>query len=418
MKSNSLRCQDALDHARSLPSAAWILMAGLLLWGSRNAFCQSNAELLRMVQKGYQANLEKLRTWQGKAQVRLLAENWGQCDKIAIDSDVDFVFDADRKAVRWNYRQTSKARHEGGEAVELPRIFSNKMTRDGKVFLMGPYDAPREEGQNHYLTIDSADSYKVENTAYDFHPLLYFTHPTGLGSSLLDTLQFYSEVLQTPDPKHKVIREGSRVTLQVTNEELEIVNRYTFDLSQGCNLVEYYGSDPRITDTWTIEYTQVNGVFVPVKHAHANEDKTKDPLKRTVREAYFVTNVVNEPVPEEAFALEKLGVRAKDVINDKIVGVRYSYKNPRITTGLLWDLKIAGPLAANLVGSLQAEADVNLPRADDNDEQGHAVSADAGPARTPQPLSSVLPGLLASILIAVAGGATWLAVSRRLQKRD
>jgi hypothetical protein len=335
MKNDGIGYQDVSVRRSFELSSLWFLLAGILLCGTQNALCQSDSDLLRLVRDGHRANLEKIRSWKGEARVNHTGENWELCDKLNVDSEVDYAFDADKDAVRWNYKQTSDTRYVGGEAKQLSGVFSNKMIKDGKAFLLGPYRCPKDARPRYYVGIDSADNLRLEISAHDFHPMLYLADPTGQASPLFEILQFYAECAEKGEPGLKVSRNGNRVVLLREDAQHSTINRYTFDLSVGCNLVEYYGSDDSATTTWTMEYVKVGGAFVPSKQVYTNEQKTMSPHRKSRKAVEFLNTVVNEPLSPDEFSLERLGALPGDVIDDRIVGIRYSYKSPQTPLNLM-----------------------------------------------------------------------------------
>lgn len=306
------------------------LVAGLLLLpivgaGRRCIAFEGDAELLRLVRNGYQANVEKVTTWQGSAEIETHTENIG-FDKRTIRSHVDFVYDRDQHAARWNWRSIDDSAIVGDQQKDLSEYIVNKMVKGDRLYRFGPFE-PERQDHAYVLNVNSKAGFRPVNTSDDFDVMAHLTHPRGTHmSSLVEMLDHYYGFTDESDWPARVAQEGSRVIFEIKTDVL--VNHYEFDLSQGCTLVRYFGSGMDVTDEWTYEYEQQDGAFVPRRYVYKNVN-TKEPQRpRTrVRKTVFTRNVVNQPVPPSEFDIAKLGVQPGDAISDRLIGVTYGYKS-------------------------------------------------------------------------------------------
>lgn len=287
---------------------------------------QGDKELLMIVRDAYQANIERVATWQGHAEVKSESENLGY-DRRRIESQVGFVYDRERQAVRWNWLDSADEAVVDNKTTRFRRSFVNKMLRNGTLYRLGPFDAVRKDTP-YTLNINSSDGFRAVNTSDDFDPMLFLTHPTGNGGpSMVELLNMYYDNSDDPDIDATVTRKGDKVILHVDNESASLITHLEFDLLQGCALVSYSVSTPMITQTRTYEYEQISGVFVPKRFIYEHDTRKEGAKTKTrMREVVFTQNSINEPIPESEFSFESLGVQPGDRISDRLMGVAYAYK--------------------------------------------------------------------------------------------
>lgn len=318
-------CASQILRPRLLSLVVLLVMFGSDTSGV-SAPLQGDRELLRIVRDGYQANIERVITWQGYAEVTSQSENMGY-DRRKMESRVEFVYDRGRQAVRWNWMTSADEAVVDNTPKRLRRTFLNKMLKDGTLYRFGPFDPVRKD-KPYTLNIDSMDGFRAVNTSDDFDPRVCLTHPTGSnGPSIIDLLNMYYDKSDDPDIDAKVTRDGNKVILHVDNESASLVTRLEFDLTRGCALISYSVAAPVGGQTHSYEYEQSNGAFVPKRFIYKLETRAEGARTKTrVREMVFTRNSVNEPIPESEFSLESLGVRPGDHISDRFIGVAYAYK--------------------------------------------------------------------------------------------
>jgi hypothetical protein len=284
---------------------------------------RGDRELLRLVRDGCQANAERVYTWCGRAEVTTHTDNRGY-DHRQIKSEVEFAYDRQRQATRWNWLTAEDVIETNGKKRASKPQFVNKLLKDGRVHRFGPYDTVRK-ARVYTLNIDAAGGFRPVNTSDDFDPMVFLRSPVGTHAQpIVDMLDYYYKHGEIPDVDMEVTRKDDKVALQLVDSS--IVRIYEFDLSQGCTLISYRGSDPEVTVTWKYEYEEIDGAFVPKRITYGNENRTGDKPTKRVRDVYFLQNTVNRPVPESEFAFERLGVQSGDLISDRLIGVTYAYK--------------------------------------------------------------------------------------------
>ncbi|MEM9252065.1 MAG: hypothetical protein AAGB29_06915 [Planctomycetota bacterium] len=274
-------------------------------------------DALTEVIEGFEQNQQALRTWQGSATIK----RWKHSDdKLVGESEVDFISDRSNDAIAWK-RTVLAVPSEDPEDFEPYE--TSGMLSDGRIVWVAPRtreDRHDRDGQPHGVNVHvrepEAGPRPLIATDDAFNPGLYFN---PVVNNTPQTLRFYLQNRHNPDMyPATVTRQGSRVVLEITNPtepHNKIINRYTFDLSSGFNLVEsYFESEGNRTAT-TTKYQLVNKVYVPAVSTTVSQRGSQ-----TIRkvETLFTSNRVNEPIPADAFTLEGIGVRDGDYILDTI----------------------------------------------------------------------------------------------------
>jgi hypothetical protein len=200
------------------------------------------------------------------------------------------------------------------------------MLRNEILYRFGPFDPVRKDIP-YTLNIDSTDGFVAVNTSDDFDPRVCLTHPTGTsGRSMIALLNMYYDNSDHPEINAKVTREGDKVILHVDGSGA-IIMHLECDLAQGCAPVSYSITAPTIGLTYSYEYEQISGVFVPKRFTYKHETHEEGAkAKSQVRDMVFTRNSINEPIPESEFSFESLGVRPGDRVSDRFIGVTYAYK--------------------------------------------------------------------------------------------
>jgi len=230
-------------------------------------------------------------------------------------------------AMRWNWTVDSSKIQKDGLAHEENKKFVNCMVKGDSYYDIGPY-YPDKMSRPYLARIRPYEEKFIKIYAYDFHPMFYFGIVDRDMCKRLDQLYREGDLPGDMEPI-RVDRDGDLVTCQLRDEEP--INRYVFNLAQGCNLVSWYSKASIVTERWDFEYEEINGVFVPKSAKWHNEQRVEghEPkiLKRVVD---FEGSVVNEPIPVSEFSLDKLGVEPGDTIYDVAIGLSYTYKTETV----------------------------------------------------------------------------------------
>ena len=200
-------------------------------------------------------NKAKIKTWQGKASI----ERRQVYGKDAVGQDysatVQFVFDRGRKSIRWNTTLEKWARIVQGhdDPQPVPQIINGMMTPEG-LYRFGSYESPgnpkKPIGPDNYLwrTWKSARR-AVAATAIRFQSALFLQSNQQHGD-LIEGLARYIGMANDPRMEVvKVVRDGDQVSIDTGMGNMS--TRYTVNLNQGCNLVEYKSAWPGSAPTTT-----------------------------------------------------------------------------------------------------------------------------------------------------------------------
>ena len=274
--------------------------------------------MLRIMAVGHGVNISKIVTWRGWASVSHVAV--GRSGRKACERhSVVFTYDRELGATRWNWTcQEFRVAQEGVESSQ-PQFVKNTMLKGGARY---EYSRPQRDSKKpRGLSITQADSRRTNNMTTDFDPLRYFR---GGKCEMEKRLLFFADHAESAKLTTKVTRDGDRVTL---DDRLgHAVNRYTMDLSQGCNVVAYHAHGSRFSADWQYDYERVDDVYVPkevVIHIESADRKGRNSV--VDRQVLFTKNLVNLPSDPGLFAIEQLGIRPGDGVYDERLGIAFRY---------------------------------------------------------------------------------------------
>jgi hypothetical protein len=133
-----------------------------------------------------------------------------------------------------------------------------------------------------------------------------------------------------------VTKSGDLITVQVAGPDTNLggfgwmEDRYVFDTSKGFNMVDFKSTNAIQKKNWQVDYAKFKDVFLPIfiKYSSEYDDTAAGGVKLTFRaEATIKTKMLNEPVDQSEFALDKIGLRPGDTVVDKIQGdIRHEWK--------------------------------------------------------------------------------------------
>ena len=283
---------------------------------------QGDRELLMRVIEAHKDNYERIRTWQGQANVKLSVDKQTG-ETVVMKAVATFVTDQSIEATRWQFNVESKTKKVGSEnAVVTPPYSIARMLKEGKYydFFPGMRDV---DGQHHnVLVIWPQERYEIAKSDEDFNPMEYLN---------LDAFDVYERLKLWYDNPNKYDVEINRVGDTVKVERSYIspnmpetglwTFQHEFDLAKGGNLKRYrshVGSmEIEVICKWT--YENSGGLWLPKtyskNHRHGGD---KISLTKTDKHVEFYHNVVNKPIDSNEFTLEKLGVTAGTMITDRV----------------------------------------------------------------------------------------------------
>jgi hypothetical protein len=296
-----------------------IFLSLLLLPCPARGATPSDLDQLRLVARGYQANLAGIKTWQGKATI---VDYRGDPVTTPVDStaEAEFAYDVRRHALRWNYN-VRRPQPAPGQGPYL--LLSSQMTRDNKHFKFGPNWPDKQPGQ-WTLCVDAPKAGVLANDLSDeFDPMYFFQCVRNDLPLWLDgQCKFQADPKNAKAARYEILREGQTVILHCPFGGG--FNHFVFDLSSGCTVAEYDVGGRGVEGRWTFSYEQLGGVFVPKTAQYRNvatrPDKTQSFFERDFA---FHGQVVNQPIADSAFTLEKMGLRPGDIVNDTLRNTTY-----------------------------------------------------------------------------------------------
>ena len=277
-----------------------------------------------MIANGYQHNYERLQTWQGKASIH--SRNHASGSVSEDTHAVDFLCDVSNDKLRWYWRKLAT----GGTSDEKPNqaeYYAAGLVTGRTFWKLYPVQAgePRPMANVHIGPRPT----ELTDVSEEFSPLYYFK---CIERDMYTRLMFFYEHRDALKYLVRIEREGDVVVITLESKqaiaESDLVNRYTFDMGQGCNLIRYYAKGT-VTADWSLAYEQVAGVYVP-KSVRFLYEAPAGQLRYT-KTTEFTLSVLNRPIDPNEFTLERLGLEPGDKIQDRISGLSYLYKTPAMS---------------------------------------------------------------------------------------
>jgi len=210
------------------------------------------------------------------------------------------------------------------------------MVKDGKYYEYRSHlrhDAKGNDLPGGHLAITSpSQQSRHQNLVGYFDPMWHFTKPSGL--KLDERLLFVAENAKDPKNKWETFQKGDVMTLRhdSDNSDLQIkdaehiVNHIEIDLSKGANVTHahYYSPSTNITTDFHIEWEKDNDVWVPKTFTcDMVEMKNGKKVYQNIRKVTWTENVVNEPIPEDAFTETAVGLRPGDRVTNSFAKEAY-----------------------------------------------------------------------------------------------
>jgi len=305
----------------------WVMVSLLVLVHPLFADMDGDIELLRLIADGYEANLEKLRTWKGKVALKgfhtaIPSTDWGERQW---ESQNEFLLDRDQDAILWHGETVKGTQTLEGKTSPLPQdVHSGIIKSEYDYRLTFPEN---EKGRRNLLIIPSGQwPRNFESNVFDpIHILTKEIYP-----GLIEQLRYYHQLGGKMKSNGSITRQGDIVTVETDNDRGDygrIITRFVFDLSKGCCLTEFFTSSKVSESHWKLDYEKLADVWVMKKVAHIHKDKREGSRYVSTREAVLTNDMVNDPVSPEEFELDKIGMRPGDIVYDRVAGgVGYVWK--------------------------------------------------------------------------------------------
>lgn len=316
------------------------LMLALGLLGAQKCYSQEETELLRFIADGYEANLERLRTWKGTAIRREGTSPAQPLDgKMPLNfkeetvEQLRFVADRDKDAALW-YGYLAGQKNRNSEGKPLSSRINSGMNKGEYHCRMDTMEEPElNPRQKRKLLIYSKDAVSHGFQNVEFDPVWVLIEDLGghgtIGQALRTCAQDIEKKIAFPEGHgYKIERKGDVVTFKIYGRDDESEeggissSTYAFDISKGCSVVGQHHVSSRSETHWKLDYEEHNGVFVPKEITRVNRDKSMGIHHHIV----FTTKMVNEHVSESEFSYVALGLRPGDYIIDNVKGgLRYQW---------------------------------------------------------------------------------------------
>lgn len=273
-------------------------------------------DLILEVVKAHRENLEKLRTWQGNARL----EQWHyptdqrqpqtQSDYERI-IDVAFALDRTHNALssRWL------------ESDPDPR-FSNILLKDNEFYRYRSLKRGKTLPQLVIFPRSSIRNPSPETGDHSgFDPTWYMEKPL-FNDLEKDLLKLHANARDPKEARpwlipNSAIRKGDLIIVEQTHGRGPW--RYTFDLSQGGNLVAYTAGTGLHPLEVKLTYHEHEGVWIVESFQRISIDKPvgDHPGQTQIDSARLFLTSLNRPLSDSKFALSELGVTENDTIEDR-----------------------------------------------------------------------------------------------------
>jgi hypothetical protein len=273
-------------------------------------------ELLRYVVATNRENTQKIKTWQGKANIesRSIFVHSGTKTGTGYSATVEFVFDRAKKSIRWNNTLNKYSRINDGvdDPQPVPQIINGMFTPEA-FYRYGSYGSPgNPASQKLNLWIYSFPRERINRYQFDFNPLYYLE--TERRAVAKDISGYMKLIDQQGFTGIKITHEGDNVTIDFSLRNT--TQYYTVSLSQGCNPIIMETKDPTSTCAYHWTYENIDGIWLPKTWTESVHQKDQRDEERKVT---FVENRVNQPVEATAFSITSLGVKPGDNVQDRRV---------------------------------------------------------------------------------------------------
>jgi hypothetical protein len=384
----------------------WAILFGLLAIVQSVYAIEGDPELIPLVLNARKENMERISTWRGNAtleKTRAFENGMSEIDSI---EEVDFAFDQNLDAVRWNLIVHERAYASGGPSVSPDKPENHDGLLRGDQFFRHEPGLITPEGEKHNtLVILPREKQKIQGFAHDFHPMWYFTPGGGKVDAFLSSYYENKDNSGSKDKKTSITREGDLVIWELGRGDR--VKRYVFDLSKGGNIKESISSSPRAESQYAWSYEQIDGVWVPVEFEFNSLQKYPNGDSRQIsRKVSFSDNEINIPLADDEFTLDRLGVVHGTQVSDNILGIAYRY----------------GEAEVNLVGEKAYESDSFdlLAKRGDGDkvsDETPAPSASDEPLQIPDPTPPVSSHSFPTIIPIAAIMTVTIFIGYRVTRR-
>jgi len=316
-----------------------LFLSSLLITSSKAAIT-GDTELLKLIADGYEVNLEQLRTWKGNASINS-SKVFGEWSderrpsnyKQELKYESEFLIDRELDAARWKCQTTEDIIEEKGEVTQKDPTYFNGITKGESDYRINFSEIDKVENLPRTLVIRKKEIMPQNFLSDTFNPIYAIEKEIGRSSKMANKLRFYAENANKTKTDGSVTRKGDIVTFETRyrgdeyDDYGEVVTRYVFDLSKGCNILEFSNISAINERHWKLDYENKSDVFVVKKISETYKNKRHGFDFTTTKEAVLATEMVNEPIDSTEFEYDKIGLRPGDYILDHIAGgIQYQWQ--------------------------------------------------------------------------------------------
>jgi hypothetical protein len=329
-----------------------VFFSVILIQQPVNAVITGDTELLKLIADGYEVNLEKLRTWKGSAIVsssKIFGE-WSDERhpsnyKQESTYESNFLIDRELNANRWNSQTIKENVEEKGKVIKKEQMCFGGIAKGEYDYRLDFSKLKEFEDRPRTLLIRNKEIMPQNFLSDTFNPVYAIEKEIGRSSKMANKLRFYSENVNKTKTNGFITREGDIVKLETRyigdkyNEFGEVVTQYVFDLSKGCNILEFSTINAQNENHWKLDYEKKSDVFVVKKISVTYKNKRPGFDFTTTKEATLTTEMVNEPIDSTEFEFDKIGLRPGDYILDHMAGgIKYQWLKNNVADEFLAEI--------------------------------------------------------------------------------
>lgn len=300
-------------------------------------------ELLPVIAKGFKDNLDKIKTWKGKATVHTSKDNLVTAegsdpakpttikDGIRdVTESAEFIIDVGADNLRWS-REIIEGTIQNEQGVRMLKLTITAGLSTDLDSYINPYLPDQREKAPRHIVSHPKGTIQQSRAMDAFNPFYIMKNDLDEDKVISEQLVHYynwqnNNILKSTTGFIK--KEGEIVTFETDfiketdGKTVKIYNKKVFDLSKGCNPIELIHTWQGGTYRWQVEYEEVAGVFVPNAIIF---DYSYSPPNQEFQghlDITIITEMLNEVISPDEFTFEKIGVRPGDYVTENIPGGR------------------------------------------------------------------------------------------------
>jgi hypothetical protein len=298
----------------------WISLFGL---GGGIVDAADDKELLLQAAKVSESNRASIKTWQGQVEIKDTdnGSSRGLESNFSTTSVVNFYYDREKGKLLYSRKFSQEGIKMG--VKQRGQVYFTAGLRSPEGYFSVPYWSPEDpKGLSRpVLMIGKRSDEITGRMGRDFDPFVFFELLTREDLSTVFRA-FYNRPEETPRI-YSVKRIGDIVTLYVSIDKTSGFNQYEVNLAQGGNPVSVKSVGPNVRTTYLSEFEKIDNVWVPKKSTYLYD--CNKPQLTKISETRWISNIINRPIADDVFSLEKLGMSRGDTVIDVRRGAQINY---------------------------------------------------------------------------------------------